>query len=194
MRFQGNSEEMIDPNRTFVTSDHHFCDWKNAPFHESTEEEEAQHIALWNSVVGKDDLVLYVGDFCDGGVLGLEYLSHKLNGRKILIKGNHDDLDDDWYRQVFKDVVTEMRIDALNIAKVIMDNQFDQLNEKIHELGWLALVKEQSLENHELHVQLKLVDPDSEKARVLRKVFGCDILLTTKENARKSQNLKRHYL
>ena len=115
MKFQGNSEEMIDPNRTFVTSDHHFCDWKNAPFHESTEEEEAQHIALWNSVVGKDDLVLYVGDFCDGGVVDLEYLSHKLNGRKILIKGNHDDLDDDWYRQVFEDVVTEMRIAELNI-------------------------------------------------------------------------------
>ena len=54
-----------------------------------------------------------------------------------------------------------------NFAKVIMDNQFDQLNEKIHELGWLALVKEQSLENHELHVQLKLVDPDSEEARDL---------------------------
>ena len=54
-----------------------------------------------------------------------------------------------------------------NFAKVIMDNQFDQLNEKIHELGWLALVKEQIFENHELHVQLKLVDPDSEEARNL---------------------------
>ena len=38
---------------------------------------------------------------------------------------------------------------------------------KIHELGWLALVKEQSLENHELHVQLKLVNPDSEEAKDL---------------------------
>ena len=24
------------------------------------------HIALWNSIVGKDDLVFYIGDFCDG--------------------------------------------------------------------------------------------------------------------------------
>ena len=54
-----------------------------------------------------------------------------------------------------------------NFAKVIMDDQFDQLNEKIHELGWLALVQELNLENHELHVQLKLVDPDSEEARDL---------------------------
>ena len=45
---------MIDPNRTFVTSDYHFRYWKH-PFHlhcESTEEEEREHIALWNSIVG----------------------------------------------------------------------------------------------------------------------------------------------
>ena len=58
-----------------------------------------------------------------------------------------------------------------NFAKVIMDKQFDQLNEKIHELGWLALVKEQKLQRVtkglEIHVQLKLVDPDSEEAQAL---------------------------
>ena len=58
-----------------------------------------------------------------------------------------------------------------NFAKVIMDKQFDQLNEKIHELGWLALVKEQNAKRTpkglEVYVQLKLVDPDSEEARAL---------------------------
>ena len=92
MRFQGNIEEMIAPNKTFVTSDHHFCDWKNVPFHESTEEEEAQHIALWNSVVGKDDLVLYVGDFYDsvpqtntGALADLMDIVGRLNGRIVFI-------------------------------------------------------------------------------------------------------------
>ena len=77
---------MIDLNHTFVTSDHHFLDWKNCPLHEGSEEEEARHIALWNSVVGKDDLVLYVGDFyesvpvtCKGGVADLQDLLGKLN-------------------------------------------------------------------------------------------------------------------
>ena len=57
---------MIDPNRTFVTSDHHFRAWAHfgGALSESTKEEEEQHIALWNSIVGKDSLVLYVGDFC----------------------------------------------------------------------------------------------------------------------------------
>ncbi len=51
-----------------MTSDHHFRYWKH-PFHlhcESTEEEEREHITLWNSIVGKDGLVFYVGDFFEG--------------------------------------------------------------------------------------------------------------------------------
>lgn len=58
-----------------------------------------------------------------------------------------------------------------NFAKVVMDKRYDQLNEKIHELGWLALVKEQNAKRTpkglEVYVQLKLVDPDSEEARAL---------------------------
>ena len=58
-----------------------------------------------------------------------------------------------------------------NFVKVVMDQRFDQLNEKIHGLGWLALVKEQKVKRtasgRELYVQLKLVDPDSEEARAL---------------------------
>ena len=59
-----------DPNHTFVTSDHHFRDWKNCSFHESSAEDETRHVALWNSAVGKDDLVLYIGDF-EIGLIGL---------------------------------------------------------------------------------------------------------------------------
>ena len=59
-----------------------------------------------------------------------------------------------------------------NFAKVVMDKRFDQLNEKIHDLGWLALVKEQKAKSTpkglEVYVQLKLVDPDSEEAKALR--------------------------
>jgi len=58
-----------------------------------------------------------------------------------------------------------------NFAKMVMDQRFDQLNEKIHELGWLALVKKQELKRTarglEVYVQLKLVDPDSDEAKAL---------------------------
>ena len=39
---------MMDFNHTFVTSNHHFCTWKNYPLHEGSE----QHIALWDGLVG----------------------------------------------------------------------------------------------------------------------------------------------
>ena len=66
--------------------------------------------------------------------------------------------------------MTEM-VCGRNFAKVVMDERFDQLDERIHELGWLALVKEQKLKRTpkglEVFVQLKLGDPDSEEAQAL---------------------------
>lgn len=47
-------------------------------------------IRRWNSVVGPRDTVYFVGDFSFGSKeFAKEFLS-KLNGEKILIKGNHD--------------------------------------------------------------------------------------------------------
>jgi calcineurin-like phosphoesterase family protein len=47
----------------------------------------AELIRRWNSVVGPDDTVYCLGDFCWGNVG--DYAS-KLNGRKVLVLGNHD--------------------------------------------------------------------------------------------------------
>ncbi len=58
-----------------------------------------------------------------------------------------------------------------NFAKVVTDKRYDLLNERIHELGWLTLVKEQKAKRTpkglEVYVQLKLIDPDSEEAQAL---------------------------
>ena len=116
---------MLDLDNTFVTSDHHFRAWAHfgGVLSESTKEEEEQHIALWNSVVGKDSLVLYVGDFCHwdydcGGLADLAVVRPQLNGRIVLIKGNHDTLDDVWYREAFEDVVDRMYIDELKLLLI----------------------------------------------------------------------------
>ena len=113
-------ESMIDIDKTFVTSDHHFREWTHfgGLLCESSKEQEEEHIALWNSVVGKNDLVLYVGDYSDGIVKDLDDLYRKLNGRIVLIKGNHDVLDDSIYRMAFADVVDRMYIDELKLLLV----------------------------------------------------------------------------
>lgn len=76
-------------------------------------------------------------------------------------------------KEAAKNILAKMNdmIRGRNFAKAVMDERFDQLNEKIHELGWLALVKEQKVQRVakglEVYVQLKLVDPDSDEARAL---------------------------
>lgn len=84
--------------KTFVVSDTHFghaniCIFKNAdgtkvrPF-DSVDEMDEALVERWNAVVGPSDKVYHLGDVAISkkalSILG------KLNGRKILIKGNHD--------------------------------------------------------------------------------------------------------
>ncbi len=47
-------------------------------------------IAIWNSRVTKNDEVYIIGDFCWLGVNVWRCILPKLNGKKFLIKGNHD--------------------------------------------------------------------------------------------------------
>jgi len=87
--------DSIDMN-TFIISDHH---WghdnivKYEPYRLEMAKKlgfnnvEKMMISRWNSVVGKNDLILHLGDFC------FSYNKKtidQLNGRKVLILGNHD--------------------------------------------------------------------------------------------------------
>lgn len=77
----------------FFSSDHHFyhnniiryCD---RPF-SSVEEMNESMIVSWNAVVSPDDTVFYLGDF-SMAFRPVETITPRLNGRKILIPGNHD--------------------------------------------------------------------------------------------------------
>lgn len=79
--------------KIYVISDLHFghkgiiklC---NRPF-KTVEEMDKVLIDNWNSVVDEDDLVYVLGDFAFKGKKAEDYLD-KLNGRIILVRGNHD--------------------------------------------------------------------------------------------------------
>lgn len=47
-------------------------------------------ITNWNRVVKESDWVYHLGDFALFGREGLKLLLSRLNGHKVLIKGNHD--------------------------------------------------------------------------------------------------------
>ena len=61
----------------------------NRPFKDSKEMNE-YIINRWNSVVTKDDIVYHWGDVGFGTTEELKQIIGRLNGTKILIRGNHD--------------------------------------------------------------------------------------------------------
>ena len=79
----------------FFTADTHFCHAKiiescARPF-ESVDEMNFVMIKNWNSLVTRHDEVYILGDFMyKGSADGANKILAKLNGKKYLIKGNHE--------------------------------------------------------------------------------------------------------
>ena len=53
-----------------------------------------------------------------------------------------------------------------SFTKMAVDARFERLQEELINLGWLAFVKKLDFKGGEMRAQLKLVDPDSEEARM----------------------------
>ena len=80
----------------YVTSDTHFnhsniIRYCNRPFKDVDEMNEAL-IDNWNSVVGKNDKVIHLGDFAFGNRAKVENVFKRLNGKIDIVLGNHDRL------------------------------------------------------------------------------------------------------
>ena len=89
--------------RTFFVADTHFgheamIRFENRPF-ENTKDMEWQLIKNWNEVVDSEDRVYVLGDFAFGDKAEVTRLCRSLNGKKILVLGNHDTQPPKWYRE-----------------------------------------------------------------------------------------------
>ena len=90
--------------KIFGISDTHFnhariIDYCNRPY-ANVKEMDEDMIKKWNETVSNSDVVLHCGDF---GLGNKEYISSivkRLNGKKILILGNHDN----WSEQTYRDM------------------------------------------------------------------------------------------
>ena len=109
-----------DLSKTFWTSDSHFwhgniLKYCNRPF-ESVEAMNDALVANWNSVVGPDDHVYHLGDFCFGNVEKWNWClePERLNGHIHLILGNHDP------ERVFRDGTLLERFDSIDFQKIII--------------------------------------------------------------------------
>lgn len=89
--------------KIFLIGDTHFMHrniikYCNRPFKDVEAMTEGL-IKNWNSVVGKNDIVYVVGDFALCGKQKIIEIGQRLNGRKRLILGNHDQASIETYRE-----------------------------------------------------------------------------------------------
>ena len=79
-------------NKVFFIADTHFGDNDvflmsgENKFFDSVKDKDEEIIKNWNTTVSPEDIVFILGDFGD-----MDYW-YKLNGKKTLIKGNHDNI------------------------------------------------------------------------------------------------------
>ena len=100
--------------RVFITSDPHFnhtniIQYCNRPFEDVNEMNETL-IKNWNSVIKNDDLVIHLGDVGLGNKEKISQILSRLNGRKMLIMGNHDHFKEKDYREMGFETVSRFPI------------------------------------------------------------------------------------
>lgn len=75
-------------------------------------------VANWNKVVGPEDKVYHLGDVAICTWNHLHPILSSLNGRKVLIKGNHDTLKLSQYAQHFYDIRGYHILDGILLAHI----------------------------------------------------------------------------
>jgi len=132
----------------------------------------------WNSVVGKDDTVLCLGDFAFNGVS--DYIE-KLNGNIIFILGNHDSSPrgDKWINST---VIRGLFINNGKYVSRIQDKRFTDdmllsgLVQDINHKRYLFCHYDIK-SSDEWDMRNKKIGPRIEYLREIFDDFGCDILV-----------------
>lgn len=75
-------------------------------------------IRNWNAVVKQDDKVYHLGDVGFKNFSEIKKIFDELHGRKILLKGNHDNFKLSQYAQIFADVRAYHVLDKILLAHI----------------------------------------------------------------------------
>ena len=109
----------------FFTSDTHFFHKNILKYQPHTrqgmnvQDMTERMIEIWNNQVSSDDLVYHLGDFSFGRGSETENVLSRLNGRIILVTGNHDRniIDNSKFQSRFLSIQNymEIKIDGINV-------------------------------------------------------------------------------
>lgn len=113
--------------RVFITSDYHLqhlniIEYAKRPFVKNKlglMECENLIKKNYNEIVQENDFVIFLGDLSCSRNPDKIYIKNyirSLNGRKILIKGNHDNLPDEFYFSLFEEIYECLILDNIMIS------------------------------------------------------------------------------
>lgn len=142
-------KENMRPPKIFVIGDTHFghnnvIKYSGRPFTDSAEMDR-QLIKNWNATVAKQDIVYMIGDFTlSGNKAYIAEIVAQLNGKIILVMGNHDRLKPHqyikcgFYSAIRKPVMVEPKVMLMHEPPLESDMVdgiiyiFGHVHEKIH--------------------------------------------------------------
>jgi len=98
----------------FITADQHFghsniIKYESRPFL-NAEDMDRVLIKNWNTVVSNKDTIIIAGDISFHNKEKTTEIINQLNGKKILVKGNHDKRNNRWWMDVGIDTVSSFPI------------------------------------------------------------------------------------
>lgn len=115
--------------KTYITSDLHFSHANILKYNPATrqfrdvEHMNSEMIRMWNETVTADDLVYILGDVSFANVIKSVEIMKSLNGRKILVQGNHDSklVKHNSFIECFEEIHQYLEIDY-DGSKIIMSH------------------------------------------------------------------------
>lgn len=141
--------DLIRERKVFYTSDTHyghtnviryckrpFCTWRGDEPEPDVQYMNREMVRRWNSVVGPRDVVFHLGDFAMGKRHEMKPIISKLNGYKILIKGNHDRSAQAMQEAGFDEVLEELFIPRENFVKDIFNEKGDTVDDVLVDKDW----------------------------------------------------------
>jgi calcineurin-like phosphoesterase family protein len=104
-----NNTLEITPD-TWIISDTHFFHVNVGRYCNRPDNWQELIIKNWNDLISPEDTVLHLGDFAFGKRSNFDNLTEILNGRIILIRGNHDRLNRIRYESHGVSIINTLRI------------------------------------------------------------------------------------
>ena len=142
--------------KIFLIGDTHFLHKNIIKYCNRPENHEQLMIDNWNKVVSDEDIVFHLGDIA-AGIRGREQelidIFSKLNGKKTLIRGNHDHKSSKWYKEKlgFHEVLRYLIMgDVLLFHYPLRTNSYSKPKEIVIINEIKALVKKENVK-HIIH-------------------------------------------